>query len=255
MGNFSAILIYFLIHIAGALAHWRYDRLIIDGQIVGEPYQYVRRSNNSNNPLDDLSSTDMRCNAGALSGKSTQTLAVPAGAEIGFAIAKHFGHPGPQQVYLSKAPGAAADYDGSGGWARIYSLTTAPANSSISAKYERSNATSQTLKWASRRMDSFRFTLPASTPPGEYLLRAEGIALHAAHKNASAQFYVSCAQIKLTGNGDGIIGPLVQIPGWYQANDPGILLPTAWERLTTYSTPGPPLWPESSQEQHVVRSL
>jgi hypothetical protein len=175
MEKFLIILICLFLQITGVSAHWRYDRLIVDGRIVGDPYQYIRRNNNSNNPLQDLSSTDMRCNAGALSGQSTQTLTVAAGAEIGFAIAKHFGHPGPQQVYLSKAPGAASDYDGSGGWARIYSLTVAPADSAISPNYTRSNATSKSLKWASRRMDSFLFTLPVSTAPGEYLLRAEGL--------------------------------------------------------------------------------
>ena len=43
------------------------------------------------------------------------------------------------------------------------------------------------LVWAIRHKNSFLFTLPAETPPGEYLLRAEGIALHAAHKFSCEQ--------------------------------------------------------------------
>jgi len=244
-----------LLLVSSTLAHWKYDRLILNGQIMGSQYQYIRRNNNSNGHINDVSSTDMRCNRGASASPDTQTLTVAAGSDIGFTIAKHFGHPGPQQVYISKAPGSVSEYDGSGGWARIYSLTTASAASDMSGNYYKSNTTKDSLKWASRQMDSFMFTLPSETPPGEYLLRAEGIALHAAHKDAQAQFYISCGQIKVIGNGTGTPGPLVTIPGWYAKTDPGVLIPTFWEKLKSYKTPGPALWPADVKEQHVLRTL
>ena len=65
-------------------------------------------------------------------------------------------------------------------------------------------------------------TIPPSTPAGDYLLRIEHIALHSASALNGAQFYISCAQIKVTGGGSGSPGPLVAFPGAYKATDPGI---------------------------------
>lgn len=227
-----------------AFGHWNYDRLIVNGVIVGESYQYIRKSNNSNAPLQNVNSTDMRCNSGGQTGSHTQTYTVKAGDELGFAIKDTFGHPGPQQVYLSKAPGSAAAYDGSGNWTKIYSLSY-----SQNSTY---GSTDGILKWATHRARTFRFALPLATPPGEYLLRAEGLALHAAHKISKAQFYISCAQIKVTGNGTGEMGPTIRYPGDYRWNSTGILIPRFWSLITNYTTPGPKLWPAGTKDAHVL---
>jgi len=68
------------------------------------------------------------------------------------------------------------------------------------------------------------FQIPAATPTGQYLLRVEHIALHVAQSVGGAQFYISCAQISVTGGGSGTPGPLVAFPGAYSATDPGILI-------------------------------
>lgn len=39
------------------------------------------------------------------------------------------------------------------------------------------------------------FTIPAATPPGDYLVRFEHIALHSAGVMKGAQFYIACGQI------------------------------------------------------------
>jgi len=65
-------------------------------------------------------------------------------------------------------------------------------------------------------------TIPENVPSGDYLLRIEHIALHGASQVNGAQFYISCAQITVTGGGSGTPSPLVAFPGAYQASDPGI---------------------------------
>ncbi|KAI0179488.1 glycoside hydrolase [Hypoxylon sp. FL1284] len=252
----SKTLLYTLALAGGApaaLAHWTYSQLIVNDEVVGEPWQYIRPHDNGNAPLTDPNATEFRCNAGA---QASQTYTVRAGDELGFSVNDHFGHPGVQQAYLSRVPDgvAAADYDGSGGWARVYSLTTAPRSNSSD-----NSSDDEVLEWATHNIQSFRFPLSPATPPGEYLLRAEGLALHAAHKPGEAQFYVSCAQIRVEAGEDAAAsaepGPLLDIPGMYREDDPGVLIPVFWSYLTNYTAPGPALWPEGTAEQHVAKEL
>ena len=163
---------------------------------------------------------------------------------LGFAVKDTFGHPGPQQIYLSRAPGPAAEYDGSGDWTKIYSLTY-----SLNSSY---GASDGILKWATHNARTFNFKLPSETPSGEYLLRAEGLALHAAHKPDNYQFYIACAQINVVGSGVGVPGPTIKFPGGYQWNSTGVLIPEFWSRITNYTAAGPTLWPEGTMEAHVL---
>lgn len=71
------------------------------------------------------------------------------------------------------------------------------------------------MTWASNGKSQVSFTLPKSLPSGEYLLRVEHIGLHSAGSAGGAQFYVSCAQVKVEGGGSGTPGPLVAFPGAY----------------------------------------
>lgn len=66
--------------------------------------------------------------------------------------------------------------------------------------------------------------LPASLPAGNYLLRAEQIALHGAAQIGGAQIYIQCAQLTVNGTGKGVPSPKVSFPGAYKATDPGILM-------------------------------
>ncbi|KAK7192394.1 uncharacterized protein CC84DRAFT_1198197 [Paraphaeosphaeria sporulosa] len=226
-------------------AHWTYDRIIVNGQVIGEPWQYVRRHSNGNNFLSDVTSNDMRCNInGGVSGSNTSTYAVQVGDLLGFTIRDTFGHPGPQQVYISKAPAAVKDYDGSGEWAKIYTLSNCVTKGCGTGD--------GIVKWATYRAQTFNFKLPAETPAGEYLLRAEGLAIHAAQKSKGAQFYVACAQIKVMGNGTGLPAPTIRIPGEYTENSTGILIPMIWSKITDYTSPGPRLWPEGTEEAHML---
>ena len=75
---------------------------------------------------------------------------------------------------------------------------------------------------------------------GEYLLRVEHIALHAASAPSGAQLYISCAQLSVSGGSGGIkTGNLVAFPGAYSASDPGILFNPYYPPPSRYVNPGP----------------
>lgn len=88
---------------------------------------------------------------------------------------------------------------------------------------------------------SVSVTIPKATPTGDYLLRIEHIALHQASNTNGAQFYISCAQIRVTNGGNGTPGPLVSFPGAYKATDPGIKV-NIYSGATNYKAPGPAVW-------------
>ncbi|TVY91611.1 putative endo-beta-1,4-glucanase D [Lachnellula willkommii] len=67
------------------------------------------------------------------------------------------------------------------------------------------------------------FIVPADTAPGNYLVRAEAIALHTASTTGVAQFYMTCFQINLTGSGIAASAGVTFL-GAYSASDPGILI-------------------------------
>ena len=231
--------------ITSVLGHFNYDRLVVNDQLT-ELFEYVRKPDNedTHNPFWDINSTDFRCNVGASSGVQTLTYTVKAGDSIGFSVNETFGHPGPQQAYMSRAPGLASEYDGSGDWFRVYSAGTVE-----------ERVDTPPLTWATHRACSFTFQLSEDIPAGEYLLRAEGIAVHAAHKLDQAQFYISCAQIKVESSGTGTPGPLVKIPGMYTPTTPGVLIPDRYTYILNYTAPGPAMWPEGTTELRAVRQV
>lgn len=49
-----------------AFAHYNFEALIVNGNIT-DPYEYVRQTNNSNSPIEDVTSQNMVCNSGGLS--------------------------------------------------------------------------------------------------------------------------------------------------------------------------------------------
>lgn len=66
------------------------------------------------------------------------------------------------------------------------------------------------------------FDVPTCVAPGDYLLRVELLALHSAYASMGAQFYISCANIRISGNGTFSPSQTQSFPGAYQQNDPSI---------------------------------
>jgi len=61
-------------------------------------------------------------------------------------------------------------------------------------------------------MECVRLTRDAFVAPGDYLVRVEQIGLHVAATKGAAQFYISCAQLEITGSGSGSLSPTVKFP-------------------------------------------
>ncbi|KAH8879799.1 glycoside hydrolase family 61 protein [Thozetella sp. PMI_491] len=185
------------------------------------PWKYVRRNTNpawlQNGPVTDLASKDLRCNVGGEVSNGTETITMKAGDAFTFTLDTAVYHIGPTSLYMSKAPGAVADYDGSGSWFKFYDW--GPSGSSWTLK------------------DSYTQNIPKCIPDGEYLLRIQQLGIH--NPGAPPQFYISCAQVKVTGGGSGSPTPTVSIPGAFKANDPGYKANVYNGGANNYVVPGP----------------
>ncbi|CUA68998.1 hypothetical protein RSOLAG22IIIB_08250 [Rhizoctonia solani] len=195
-----------------------FNKLIVNG-VTGGAFRNIRPVS-SNSPVEDVSSTNMRCNVGGASGTGTTTTTFRAGSTVGFALDNTIFHPGPLAIYMGKAPTTAAAWDGSGAnWFKIYEM----------------GADFTPFKFQSMDKSTFTFTIPKTIPSGDYLIRVEQLGLHVA---GSPQFYISCAQATVTGGGSAR-PQMVSIPGHITKNDPSITV-NIWNPVPiAYKVPGP----------------
>ncbi|KAK3341935.1 glycoside hydrolase [Lasiosphaeria hispida] len=220
-----------------AAAHYIFQQFGT-GNTKFSAWKYVRRNTNpawlQNGPVTDLSSKDLRCNVGGGISNGTETLPMKAGDAFTFYLDTAVYHAGPTSVhvilaapkrvsYMSKAPEAAADYDGSGPWFKIQDWGETSVSQSRSQPEYLGNA--------------YTSNIPKCIPDGEYLLRVQEIGLH--NPGAAPQFYISCAQVKITGGGTTSPSPTASIPGAFKANDPGLNVNIYGGSLTGYTVPGP----------------
>lgn len=225
-----------------AQSHYVFDKLILGNGTITESWQFVRENTRTEKymptkfinsfgttPLD----VDFRCNQGSFaSAAKTQVAEIVAGETLGLQVAggATMKHPGPAQVYLSKASGDVREYDGSGDWFKIYQETLCGSTTDGL----------QDTDWCSWDKDRVVFTVPSNTPSGEYLVRVEQIGLHGAHVG-EAEFYYSCAQLRISGSGTTSPAPLVKIPGIYSNEDPAIHFSIYGATNYPYY-PGPAVW-------------
>lgn len=87
---------------------------------------------------------------------------------------------------------------------------------------------------------SWTTTVPANLAPGNYVIRHEIIALHAASQNGGAQAYPQCVNFKVEGSGSAKLSGGVKATEFYKAADAGILF-NLYSKFTGYSIPGPVL--------------
>lgn len=118
-------------------------------------------------------------------------------------------HNGPGQIYLSRSTTPdVSSYEGDGDWFKVASF------GALNDSW-----------WQTREQTGMNFTLPVSTPPGEYLLRVEH--LYVRYPIGTTQFYIECAQIKVLpprGGGESNMPAgeyLVKFPGAYELSEEG----------------------------------
>ncbi|EPE24460.1 endoglucanase II [Glarea lozoyensis ATCC 20868] len=209
---------------ASVNGHGMWQKLKVNGVDQGQSNGISPPS--SNNPVQVVSGASIACNTGLK--KSNTVITVPAGAKVASWFQHVIGgaqyandadnpiaasHKGPIQVYLAKVDDAA---------------TASNYNALSWFKIAEEGLNTQTGKWAVDTMIAgqgwWEFTMPTCVAPGQYLMRIELLALHSAYSSGAAQFYMSCANIQVTGSGTSTGSQLVKFPGAYSANDPGIML-------------------------------
>jgi cellulase len=143
-------------------------------------------------------------------------------------------HWGPVLAYMSKVEDAATA-DGSSEFFKIYENTWKKAPGSTQGDNDYWGT--KDLNYNCGKLD---FTIPSDIAPGDYLLRAEAIALHAAGPSGGAQHYVTCYQLTVTG--DGTATPTgVKFPEAYSKDGPGLGF-SIHADLSEYPAPGPALY-------------
>ncbi|TFK22004.1 hypothetical protein FA15DRAFT_596894 [Coprinopsis marcescibilis] len=212
--------------VASAWAHYQFSELTIEGSATG-PWLYVRKTDQYDralrsgigDPTKDINSLDLRCNNTQINMPS-DTATVEAGQTIGFFSNMPAYHHGVHNVYMARAPGNVSEWDGSGEvWFKVHEVAPIVTPGSP-------------IKFPAQNSHTIEFQLPKSLPSGDYLVRAENIALHLALTDGP-EFYLSCGQIRVVNGGDGVPGPLVSIPGLY-TGEASILEPAF--RIDVYSS-------------------
>lgn len=195
-------------------------------------------------PITDVTSDDLICNGGINPYQqpvSQVVIQVPAGAQM-TAEWHHTlagadpsdpqdpidpSHKGPVIVYLAQISNATQTSVTGLNWFKIWE-----------DGFDANNST-----WGVDRLIANKgkhtFTVPSCIESGNYLVRTEIIALHAASTYPGAQFYMECGQLNIIGGAGTKTPATVSFPGAYHSTDPGITIDIYWPPVTNYTIPGP----------------
>ncbi|TFK21469.1 glycoside hydrolase family 61 protein [Coprinopsis marcescibilis] len=210
----------FALLLSYATAHTIFQELHVNGVSQGKLNGI--RVPSTQSFVSDVSSKDIICNGGQIpfyQPISDKVISVPAGAELTAEWHSSLNndpvwasvdplpdnHRGPILVYLAKVPNALQAKVEGLNWFKIY--------------HEGYDAA--TGLWATQKLIQNKglvsFKVPTCIEPGQYLMRAEVIALHSATYEAGAQFFLSCAQLDITGGGNVVPAAVAKFPGAYNS--------------------------------------
>jgi len=217
--------------VASASAHATFQQLWINGVDAGSS---CARLPQSNSPVG-TTSADLACNVAASS--SPNVCSIKPGDKVTVEMHQQPGqrscaneaiggnHFGPVLVYMAKVTDAKTASGPSANWFKVSELGLVSNNPDYFGD--------QVLN---DNCGHYTFTVP-NVAPGNYLIRAEVIALHVAGGLGGAQHYPACFQVNVSGSGTAS-PPTVKFPGAYKETDPGILI-NIYTSLSTYQIPGP----------------
>ncbi|KAK6341563.1 hypothetical protein TWF696_008635 [Orbilia brochopaga] len=216
--------------VASASAHAIMQRVSVNGADQG--LLNGIRAPRDNNPFGDVNSQDIICDADGST--SSAVISVAPGDKLGFLWQHIIGgpqgsndpdnpiassHKGPIQVYLAKVSNAATSGKTGLSWFKVASEGLSGGKWGVDTMIQQSG-------W-------WYFNLPTCLAPGDYLARVELIALHSAYSSQGVQFYISCAQLRVSGSGSWTGSNFLNFPGAYSQNDPGI-------QINIYGSSGQP---------------
>ncbi|KAK1573135.1 family 61 glycosyl hydrolase [Colletotrichum navitas] len=222
---------------------------IVNNAVIGgknftfyQPYQdpymkpapeRISRAIQSNGPVEDVTSIDIQCGA-ATAGGGTNPAKLVAKAAAGEEVTLDWtiwpdSHIGPTITYMAKC----ANND---------CTTWQPGKDAAWFKIQEQGREGTSNNWGATPLmkagnSGVKYTIPECIAPGQYLVRHEIIALHAAFSYPGAQFYPSCHQIEVTGSGSINPSDLVAFPGAYKGTDAGITYDAY--KAQPYTIPGP----------------
>ncbi|KAF2472360.1 beta-1,4-endoglucanase [Lindgomyces ingoldianus] len=187
-----------------------------------------------NTPIAGITNADMFC--GRSPAAAASVCEVQAGSSLSVEMHQQPGarsckdpaiggqHYGPVMVYMAKV--ADAKTASSASWFKV----------------AEDGYTGTTASWGTEILNANcgkkSFVVPKSLASGNYLVRAEAIALHAGAGNP--QPYVSCFQINVVGGGSANPSG-VSFPGAYKSSD-AIFSKNIWDTSFKYVSPGPAVW-------------
>ncbi|KAI0808042.1 glycosyl hydrolase family 61-domain-containing protein [Fomes fomentarius] len=204
-------------------AHGFVSKVVIDGKeykgnqpsgnnaaLIDSPIRQI----SSFDPIYGADSRDLNCGRNAK--KAALVVNADPGSQVSFFWVASWPHnTGPVITYMTPCGKTSCkDFDPSGAeWFKID---------------EAGKRNKDSAQWVQQDLfdgKPYTLTLPKNIAPGEYLIRHEVIGLHIANDFRKAEFYPSCVQARITGNGNGAPLPneSVTFPGTgYQDNDPGL---------------------------------
>ncbi|KAK2001381.1 family 61 glycosyl hydrolase [Colletotrichum falcatum] len=231
---------------AGALAHGTVDGYVFDGAYTeGYSLDYYYQKQNGGTPptiaawsaenLDNgfidgtgYASADINCHKNAAPGGTAAKVAAGGKVEFQWSTWPE-SHVGPVLTYAAKVDGDFASVDKAAlRWIKI----------------DEAGIDVDTQEWAATKLiknnNTWTSTIPSDLAAGNYVLRHEIIAMHAAGTLNGAQNYPQCVNVEITGSGtaspEGTLGTEL-----YKATDAGILF-NPYTTISDYTIPGPALF-------------
>lgn len=222
-------------------AHAQVYGVWVNGEDQGDGRNAYIRSPDNNSPVKDLASPDIVCNVNGGT-PVPEFVSVAAGDSLAFEWYHNTraddiidaSHQGPIITWIAEY----TDGDGTGAiWTKI-------AEDGFDGS-----------EWAVAKLIANggmqELTIPESLAAGQYLVRQEIIAHHesdtafAENPARGAQFYPSCVQVEVAGDGNAVPDQGFDFNADYTYEDAGIVF-NLYDDFTSYEIPGPEVWDAAS---------